>query len=56
MGQHQGGTIQLRNHRGHGEGLAGAGDAQQRLLPQSKVHSLNQALNCLGLIAGGLII
>ena len=35
VGQHQGGPVQLFDHRGHGEGLTGAGNTQQRLLPQA---------------------
>lgn len=32
VGQYQRGLLDLLNDRGHGEGLAGAGDAQQCLL------------------------
>ena len=32
MGQHQGGPLDPLDDLGHGKGLAGAGDAQQRLL------------------------
>ena len=55
VGQHQGGPVQLFNHRGHGEGLAGAGDAQQGLLMQPPVDTVDQRLDGLRLVAGGLI-
>ena len=56
MGQDQGGSVQLRNHRSHGKGLAGAGDAQKGLLPQAQVNAVYQSVDGLGLVAGGPII
>ncbi len=55
VGQNQGGAVQLFDDGGHGEGLAGTGDAQQRLLPQSPIHAVCQGGDGLRLVAGGLI-
>ena len=56
VGQHQGWPVQLLDDGSHGEGLAGAGDAQQGLLMQSPVYAVYQRFNGLRLVAGGLII
>ncbi len=56
VGQHQRGALDLLDDLGHGVGLAGAGDAQQDLLPQAVFDALCQGLDGLGLIAGGLIL
>ena len=56
VGQHQGGPVQPGNHRRHGKGLSRAGNAQQRLLPQSPIDTVHQRLNGLRLISGGLIV
>ena len=53
--QHQGGPVHLLNDGGHGEGLTGAGNAQQGLLMQSPVDAVHQLFNGLRLIAGGLV-
>ena len=53
--QHQGGSVHLLNDGGHGEGLAGAGNAQKGLLMQSPVDAVHQLFNGLRLIAGGLV-
>ena len=55
MGQHQGGPLDPLDDLGHGEGLAGAGDAQQHLLLQSVLDALRQGRDGLGLVAGGFI-
>ena len=39
---------------GHGEGLAGAGDAQQGLVAVALAEAGHQLLDRLGLVAGGL--
>ena len=56
MRQNQSRPIELFNHRGHGEGLARAGDAQQSLLPQPPLHTIDQALDCRRLVTGRLIV
>ena len=55
VGQHQRGALHLLDDLGHGVGLAGAGDAQQHLLPQAVFDALGQLFDGLGLVAGGLI-
>ena len=55
VGQHQGGPLHLLDDLGHGEGLAGAGDAQQHLLLQPVLDALRQLGDGLGLVPGGLI-
>ena len=55
MGQDQGGPLHRLDHLGHGEGLAGAGDAQQHLLLQPVLDALRQRGDGLGLVAGGLV-
>ena len=56
VGQHQGGPVHLGNDVCHGEGLARAGDAQQRLLLHACVQALHQLLDGLGLVPRGLVI
>ena len=53
VGQHQGGPLDGLDDLGHGVGLAGAGDAQQDLLPEAVLDALSQLGNGLGLVAGG---
>ena len=56
VGQHQGGTLDGLDGLGHGKGLAGAGDAQQRLLRKPHLHAPGEGGDGRGLIAGGLIL
>ena len=55
VGQHKGGLLDLLDDLGHGEGLAGAGDAQQGLLAQPVLDARGQGRDGLGLVPGGLI-
>ena len=55
VGQNQRGTLDGLNNLCHCVGLAGAGDAQQHLLPQAVAQTLRQFRNGLGLVACGLI-
>ena len=55
VGQHQRGPLDGLDDLGHGEGLAGAGDAQQHLLLQPVLDALRQLGDGLGLVAGGLV-
>ena len=55
VGQNQGGPVGLLNDIGHGEGLAGTGDAQHDLLVKAQLQTAAQLLNGLRLIAGGLV-
>jgi hypothetical protein len=50
--KHDGRAAQPGDHVGHGEGLAGAGDAQQRLEHLAVAHALDQLVDRLGLVAG----
>ena len=43
------------DHLGHGEGLAGAGDAQEDLLLQPALDARRQGGDGLRLVAGGLV-
>ena len=56
VGQYQRGTIQFFDDGGHGKGLAGTGNAQKRLLPQSPVHAVDKTFNGFRLVAGRLVI
>ena len=56
MSQNQCRTVDAGDDIGHGEGLARAGDAEERLIPIAGVEAVYQLINGLGLIAGGLII
>ena len=49
--KHNGRAPQTRNHIGHGEGLARAGDAQQGLKHLAVVHAFDQLVDRLGLVA-----
>ena len=55
VGQHQGGPLDLFDDLGHGEGLAGPGDAQQDLLLEPVLDALRQSGDGLRLVPGGLI-
>ena len=55
VGQHQRGPLDGLDDLGHGESLAGTGDAQQHLLLESIPDALCQSGDGLGLIAGGLV-
>ena len=51
--QHQRGASHLRDDIGHGEGLAGAGHAQQYLMPQALAQIGHQTTDRFRLIAAG---
>ena len=51
---HQDGPLDVLDHVGHGEGLAGAGHAHQDLMCFLAAQSFGQGFDGLGLIAGGL--
>ena len=53
MREHQRGALDALYHLGHGVGLAGAGDAQQRLLVEPVLYPGGQGLDGLRLVAGG---
>ena len=52
-GQHQRRTLHGGHDVGHGEGLAAARHAQQGLMGQAVMETLNQATNRLRLVASG---
>src|SRR5678815_5774845 len=54
MDQHQCRLLNLRNHIGHGEGLAGTGDTEQRLVLSTGYNPRHQLVDGLALIAAGL--
>ena len=49
--QNQGGALRLLDHLGHGEGLAGTGDAKQDLRPLSGVDAFDEILDGCWLVA-----
>ena len=53
--QNQRRTVQLFNDRGHGEGLAGACDAEKHLFRHPGLNSLRQGADGLRLVAGGRV-
>ena len=55
VGQHQGRAVEPLDDVGHGEGLAGAGDAQHHLLMKAQLDAPGQGLDGLRLVAGGLV-
>jgi hypothetical protein len=55
VGQHQRGLLHPLDDLGHGVGLAGASDAQQRLLVQPRLHAPGQGVYRLRLVAGGSV-
>ena len=54
--QHQRGTLHFGDHVGHREGLARAGNAQQRLMRQAGLQTVDEAGNGGGLIASRAIV
>ena len=54
MGDDQGGPLHFLDDIGHGEGLAAAGHAQQRLVDQAFLHAIDQPFHGPGLVAGHL--
>jgi hypothetical protein len=54
MDQHQRGLLHLRDHIGHGKGLAGPGDTEQRLVFLAGRNPGDQLLDGLTLISAGL--
>ena len=54
MDQHQCGLLHLRDHIGHGEGLAGPGDTEQRLVLPASCNPGYQLIDGLALISAGL--
>ena len=52
--QHERRALIALDDVGHREGLAGAGDAEQRLRPFALLQSADERLDGLGLVAGGL--
>ena len=49
-------AIELLDHLGHGEGLAGAGDAEQHLVLFAGINAAGKLFNGVGLVAFGLVI
>ena len=56
VGQNQRRPIDLLDDVGHREGLAGAGDAEQCLVPIAGVQPFDQLVDRLGLVSGRLDI
>ena len=54
-GEHQGRALGALDHLGHGEGLAGAGDAEQHLVALVLAHAGHQLGDGGGLVALGLV-
>jgi hypothetical protein len=50
----QGGLLHLLDDGGNGEGLAGAGRAEQHLVFHSVVHAVHETADGFGLVAHGL--
>jgi hypothetical protein len=55
VGEDEGGTVGLLDDLGHGEGLAGAGDAEQDLMLFSGAEALHELVDGAGLVALGLV-
>ena len=55
VGDDQGRLLHLFDDGCHGEGLAGAGNAQQHLLIHALQHAAGQGIDGLGLVAAGLV-
>ena len=51
-----GGAVELLDHLGHGEGFAGAGDAEEHLVPVAVVDAADELRDGLGLVAAGLVV
>ena len=56
MAQNQGGTVELGQHIGDGEGLARSCDTQQRLRTVTTLQTLHKLLDGLWLVASRLEI
>jgi hypothetical protein len=56
MGHHQGWSLYLFYNLSNRKGLAGTGRAQQGLVPQTGLHSFDQLLDGLRLIASWFIV
>ena len=54
MDQNQRGLLHLRDHIGHGKGLAGSGDTEQRLVLPASRNPGHQLVDGLALISAGL--
>ena len=54
MDQNQRGLLNLRDHIGHGKGLAGSGDTEQRLMLPASRNPGHQLIDGLALISAGL--
>ena len=55
VGQDEGGAVGLLDDLGHGEGLAGAGDAEQHLVLFSGGEAVDELLDGAGLVALGFV-
>ncbi len=56
VGEHQRGSLHLLDDVRDREGLAGARDAQQRLVSQAALQPVDEFFDRLGLVAGGRVI
>ena len=50
------GAVELLDHLGHGEGLAGAGDAEEDLIAVAIAEAANELRDGFGLVAAGLVV
>ena len=55
MAENQGRTLDLLNHIGHGEGLAGAGNTEQGLRGQPLIDTFDKLGDGFGLVTGRFI-
>ncbi len=55
VGEDEGGAVGLLDDLGHGEGLAGAGDAEEDLVLFAGAEALHQLVDGAGLVAAGLV-
>jgi hypothetical protein len=53
MGDHQGRLLQLLDHAGHAESLAGACCAEEHLVFKTLFYAIHQFLDGFRLVAGG---
>ena len=56
VGENERGAVELGDDLGHGEGLAGAGDAEQHLILFAGFGALDQFADGGGLVALGLVV
>jgi len=56
VGEDEGGTVGLLDDLGHGEGLAGAGDAEQDLMLFSGGEAVHELIDGAGLVALGCVV